>query len=577
MSAKLSANVGAYTDKGVKQENQDSLGHTHPDNLNLLNTKGIACALADGISSSIDGKQASQCCVTGFLEDYYSTPDSWSVKKSGAKVLTAINNWLYSQGNQYQKNDRAIASTFSALVLKSNTAHIFHVGDTRIYLIRGDKITQQTNDHRIRLDGDREYLGRAMGIDYRLDIDYKSFELELGDTFLFCTDGIHDFVTDSVLLDIINESTLDLDERCEKISHLALKNGSNDNLSCQLLTVTELPSLDPDEVFSKLTELPFPPELYEGMVIDGYRITRELHASSTSQLYQAVDTETNEKVVLKTPSVNFEDDPAYLERFQLEEWAGKRIDSPHVIRTVEQQRPRRFLYYVMEYIEGKTLEQWIVDQDNVDLNVVRNIVSQAVAGLRAFHRLDMLHQDIKPGNIMITTEGVVKIVDFGSTKIAGIADISTPVERKELLGTKHYTAPEYLLGRSGTIQSDMFSLGCIIYEMLTQKLPYGEHYAKATTQAAYAKLKYIPTSEFNKNIPHWADKAIRKAVQISPENRYEELSELEADLRKPNPAFLKEESIPLMDRNPVAFWRSCSSILFMSNLVLLYFLFQSLS
>ena len=73
---------------------------------------------------------------------------------------------------------------------------------------------------------------------------------------------------------------------------------------------------------------PFPPELYEGVTLDGYRVTRELHASSTSQLYLAVDTDTDEKVVLKTPSVNFEDDPAYLERFQMEEWIGRRIDSP---------------------------------------------------------------------------------------------------------------------------------------------------------------------------------------------------------------------------------------------------------
>jgi len=98
----------------------------------------------------------------------------------------------------------------------------------------------------------------------------------------------------------------------------------------------------------------------------------------------------------------------------------------------------------MEYIEGKTLEQWMTDQDETDLIVIRNIVSQAVSGVRAFHRLDMLHQDLEPGNIMITPEGLVKIVDFGSTKIAGIADVSTPIERKELLGTKHYTAPEYL-------------------------------------------------------------------------------------------------------------------------------------
>jgi serine/threonine protein kinase len=339
--------------------------------------------------------------------------------------------------------------------------------------------------------------------------------------------------------------------------------------------IDELPVQDADEVFAKLTELPFPPELYEGVIIDGYRVIRELHASSTSQLYMAVDTDTFAKVVLKTPSVNFEDDPAYLERFQLEEWAGRRINSPHVIRTVEQIRPRNFLYYVMEYIEGQTLEQWIEDQPTTpDLTVIRNIVSQAISGLRAFHRLDMLHQDVKPGNIMITNEGVVKIVDFGSTKIAGIADISTPIERSELLGTKNYTAPEYLLGKPGTTQSDLFSLGCIVYEMITGKLPYGDRLSRSSSASDLRRLKYNSIITQGVSVPHWVDKAIRKAVQVDPAKRYDKMSELESDLRKPNPSYLKEEQVPIIERNPLAFWKFVSMFLLVANCILLYLLRQ---
>jgi len=574
MSEKLKVSVGSCSDKGIKDENQDSIGHLIPSNLNLLSTKGGAFALADGVSSSAEAKQASQACVTGFLEDYFSTPDSWSVKKSGGKVLTSINTWLYSQSNQFHDASRGLASTFCGLVLKSTTAHLFHVGDSRIYQLRENSLEQLTQDHRIQMPGEQEYLGRAMGVDYRLDIDYRKVPTEVGDLFFISTDGVHDYVSDKAIEKLLTSGETDLTVICEQIVAQSLENGSLDNVSCQLLKVDELPSQDADEVFSKLTELPFPPELYEGVIIDGYRITRELHASSTSQLYLAIDTETDEKVVIKTPSVNFEDDPAYLERFQLEEWAGRRINSPHVIRTVEQQRPRRFLYYIMEYIEGKTLEQWIEDQTELDLTVIRNIVSQAVSGLRAFHRMDMLHQDIKPGNIMITPEGLVKIVDFGSTKIAGIADISTPIERKELLGTKNYTAPEYLIEQPGTTQSDLFALGCIIYEMITGKLPYGEGLSKASDQRSLNRLKYVPISNHIANVPHWMDKAIRTAVQVDPSNRYEKLSELECDLRKPNPEFLKEDQLPLLERNPLAFWKAFSALLFILNLILMYFVFK---
>ena len=574
MVARLKVTVGQYSDKGIKAENQDSIGFSVPGNLALLETKGIACALADGISSSAEGKQASQACVTGFIADYFSTPDTWSVKQSGGKVLTAINTWLHGQSSQYKDASRGLASTFSAIVIKSTTAHLFHVGDSRIYLFRDGELEQLTTDHRIRIDAEQEYLGRAFGVDYCLDIDYKSLTVEESDRFLLTTDGIHDVISDKQLKLLFKEHDADLDAFSQKICDLAIAEGSKDNVSCQILLVEELPSQDANEVFAQLTALPFPPELYEGVILDGYRVTREIHASSTSQLYLAVDTDTGEKVVLKTPSVNFEDDPAYLERFQLEEWIGRRIVSPHVIRTVEQKRPRRFLYYVLEYVNGKTLEQWLDDVGTLDLKTVRELVPQIVSGLRAFHRLDMLHQDLKPGNIMISHDGVLKIIDFGSTKIAGIADISTPVERRELLGTKHYTAPEYLLGRPGMTQSDQFALGCIVYQMLTGKLPYGEKLAKAREQRGINRLNYRPISEYISDIPHWVDKAVRKAVQVSPESRYEALSEFESDLVKPNPDYLREDQLPLLQRNPVGFWRSLSLLLLITNLVLAYLLMQ---
>ncbi len=572
MAAQLKVSVGEYTDKGIKEENQDSLGSFIPDNLVLLESKGVVSALADGISSSSEAKQASQCCITGFLSDYFSTPDSWSVKKSGEKVLTSINTWLYTQSSQFRDASRGLASTFSAVVIKSTTAHLFHVGDSRIYLLREGHLEQLTNDHRIQLPGEKEYLARAMGVDIRLDIDYKSVSVNEGDTLVLTTDGIHDYLSDNEIQLLIEEASVSLDVSAERLVKHALSAGSLDNISCQLLRVDQLPIKQPDEVLAQLLALPFPPELYEGVILDGYRITRELHASSTSQLYLAIDTETDEQVVIKTPSVNFEDDPAYLERFQLEEWVGRRIDSPNVIKIKEQTRPRQFLYYIMEYVEGQTLEQWMDDNGQFDLSQVREIIPQAISGIRAFHRLDMLHQDLKPGNIMITNDGVVKIVDFGSTKIAGIADISTPIERSELLGTKDFTAPEYLLGQAGTTRSDMFALGCIIYQMLTGRLPYAEHLSRSSDRASLNRLTYIPINNLTTSTPHWVDKAIRTSVHIDPDKRYEKLSELEADLRKPNPKYLTEEQLPLLERNPLQFWKGLSGILFVVNILLIYLL-----
>ncbi|WP_417542879.1 protein kinase domain-containing protein [Methylophaga thalassica] len=575
MVARLKVSVGQYSSRGIKADNQDAVGFYIPANLALLETKGIACAIADGLSSSNEGKQASQACVTGFMSDYFSTPDSWSVKQSGSKVLTAINTWLHGQSHQFKQADRGMASTFSAVVVKSTTAHIFHVGDSRIYLLRDGELEPITTDHRIRIDVNKEYLGRAFGVDYCLDIDYKSFAVQENDVFLLTTDGVHDVLPDKVLKQfLLAGAGAEPEQYAQQICDEALSAGSKDNISCQILTIEQLPTQDPDEVFAQLTALPFPPDLYEGVIIDGYRISRELHASSTSQLYLAVDTESGDKVVIKTPSVNFEDDPAYLERFLLEEWVGRRINNAHVVRTIEQKRPRRFLYYIMEYVDGKTLEQWLNDVGRLDLKTVREIVSQLVSAVRAFHRLDMLHQDLKPGNIMISRDGVVKLIDFGSTKIAGIADISTPVERSELLGTKHYTAPEYLLGRAGQAASDQFSLACIVYEMLTGQLPYAEKLAKVRAKQDLHRIEYQSINTLIHDIPSWVDKTLQKALQLYPERRYQALSEFETDLIKPNPAYLRDEKLPLMYRYPVKFWQISSLVLLLLNCLCLYFLLK---
>lgn len=575
MVARLKVSVGQYSSRGIKADNQDAVGFYIPANLALLETKGIACAIADGLSSSNEGKQASQACVTGFMSDYFSTPDSWSVKQSGSKVLTAINTWLHGQSHQFKQADRGMASTFSAVVVKSTTAHIFHVGDSRIYLFRDGELEPLTTDHRIRIDVNKEYLGRAFGVDYCLDIDYKSFAVQENDVFLLTTDGVHDVLPDKVLKQfLLKGAGADPEQYAQQICDEALSVGSKDNISCQILTIEQLPTQDPDEVFAQLTALPFPPDLYEGVIIDGYRISRELHASSTSQLYLAVDTDSGYKVVIKTPSVNFEDDPAYLERFLLEEWVGRRINNAHVVRTIEQKRPRRFLYYIMEYVDGKTLEQWLNDVGRLDLKTVREIVPQLVSAIRAFHRLDMLHQDLKPGNIMISRDGVVKLIDFGSTKIAGIADISTPIERSELLGTKHYTAPEYLLGRAGQAVSDQFSLACIVYEMLTGQLPYAEKLAKVRARQDLHRIEYQSINTLIHDIPGWVDKTLQKALQLYPERRYQALSEFATDLIKPNPAYLRDEKLPLMYRYPVKFWQICSLILLLLNCLCLYFLLK---
>lgn len=572
MAKALSIRIGSHSDKGVKIENEDFWGAAVPTEPQLT-LKGIAVAIADGMSGSEAGKEASHCCITAFLEDYYSTPDSWSVTKAGQKILSATNSWLHSQGQMKYASVKGMVSTLSVLVIKSNTAHIFHVGDSRIYLLRQNNLEQLTRDHRLWVTNDKSYLNRAMGIEPHLEIDYKSLTLEKNDRFLLTTDGLHDFVDEKTLKTLL-AAINDLDDIATALVRTALENGSDDNVTSQIVHIDCLPQLQEDEILRHCGHLPFPPPLEPGMRLDGYRIEAELHASKRTQIYQAFDTLHDRRVILKTPSVLYSDDTHYIEHFLHEEWAGKRINHDNVLKILESDRTKSCLYYVTEYIEGQTLRDWMNENPKPEIKRVRVLVEQIAKGLRAFHRMEMLHQDLKPENIMITREGIVKIIDFGSVKIAGIAEI-TPLDHgvgENILGTLSYTAPEYHLGQRGTVKSDLFSLGVICYEMLNGGLPF-DNLPDKPNRNNLERLVYIPSIRRNEMVPIWIDGALKKATNIQPKFRYDELSEFLHNLSTPNPQFLKaEDKIPLIERNPLLFWKSTTVFFFLCSVILLFLL-----
>jgi len=568
MSSELKVSLGQASSRGVKERNEDFHGAMIPRG-EALETKGVVCAIADGMGSCEYAAEASEECVKAFLSDYYSTPDSWSVKQSGGKVLTAINNWLLSQGQS--ETARGMVTTFDALVLKSTTAHLFHVGDARVHRLRGDDFECLTRDHRVNVSREQSYLSRAMGIDSILDIDYRRVSLRQGDLFLMSTDGVHDYLSPERLRALLRQDFASLDEMAAAIIGQALDKGSHDNVTAQVVRIDALPSQDANEVIERLTRLPFPPHLGPGMTMDGFEILEEIHASTTSQLYRVRDSESGEELVMKTPSVNFEDDPAYIERFTMEEWVGKRINSPLVVRVHESQRPRSFLYYVMERVEGITLRQWMERNPDPDIDEVVELVEKIIAGVRVFHRLEMLHRDLKPENIIITPNQGIKIIDFGSVKIGGLQEISTPIERIDLLGTKNYTAPEYLLGSSGDNRSDLFSVGVMAYEMLTGHLPYGDRLTRELNWKTLNRIRYQSAIRHNPMLPLWMDGALEKAVKLDLKQRYGHFSEFLFDLKNPNPLFVNR-SMPLIEKDPSLVWKALAGLSLIGNLVLLYLL-----
>jgi len=566
MRGAIHISIGQYSHKGAKLRNDDSYGVVVPTGSMLAN-KGIAAAVADGLSVSEGAKEASETCVKSFLTDYYDTPSTWTARSAVGRVLSATNRWLNAQSQGRYHSDLDMASTFSGLVLKGGMAFIFHVGDSRIALVRNGILEPLTREHKISSEAGREFLSRAVGVSVDIDVDYRTLSIEQGDTFLFTTDGVHDHISNADCISRLAATAGDLDTAATDLVVQAQNAGSQDNLTCQIIRIDHIGDRDEQAYHRSLAELPFPPELELGMILDGYRVIRELHLSPRSQVYLAIDVETGEKVALKTPSANFSDDPTFLECFSREEWIGQTISCPHVVQTLAPKMPRRFLYTLVEYVEGQTLAQWMVDNPAPDLNQVRGILDQMIVGVRALHRKEIIHQDLKPDNIVIDRDGTVKIVDFGSVRILGLEEADPAHAPTHAMGTVSYSAPELVLGFKATRQSDLYSLAVIVYEMLTGNLPYGRGFSNDTSvKKAHYRLAHIKHPE----IPHWVDGALQKALAVDPSRRYQALSEFAIDLRRPSSEF-SQVDVPLIARNPVAFWQGLAGILGAIVFLLLFF------
>lgn len=553
----LSVDAGQSSSAGRKPENQDFHGAMVPDGQALVH-KGIAFALADGISSSPVARVAAETAVKSFLADYYCTSEAWSVKTAASRVISATNSWLYSQTAQAGSRDRGHVCTFSALVLKGRRAHLFHAGDSRIWRLSGQSLEQLTEDHRVRVSEAESYLGRALGLGQSVEIDYLAVDLHQGDLFVLTTDGVHEFLPPKRIAAEIAVSE-DLDATADRLVDLALEAGSTDNLTIQIVRVTHLPDAAASDLLGGEETLPPAPLPRVPGYFEGFRVLRGLHASSRSHIYLAEDETSAGLAALKFPSMDLRGEEDYLRRFAMEEWIARRIASPHVLKAADYPEGRQTLFVATEYIEGQTLRQWMHDNPHPDLETVRGLLEQIAKGLQAFHRKEMVHQDLRPENIMIDKNGTVKIIDFGSVRIAGVMEAAPALDKAEILGTHQYTAPEVFLGYLGTERSDLFSLGVIAYEMLTGRLPYGAAVARATSEKAQAALRYRSASAVTERVPDWVDGALCRAVQPVPGKRYEALSAFLEDLRRPNPDFASGGFVPLVERDPVRFWQVVSA------------------
>lgn len=607
MSGALRISIGQYSDPGSKETNQDFHGAVVPEGT-LLAEKGVVVAIADGISTSEHGREAAETAVKSFLSDYYATPGAWSVQQAADKVISATNAWLYgrTRGSEGRyDHDRGFVCTLTALVLKDAMAHVLHVGDGRLYRLAKGKLQQVTRDHCTHEGEGGSVLERALGIAPTVTIDYCALAVEVGDVFILATDGMALHLgtgkTDkkqehgekgpggksagglAILTNDLATAT-DLDRLAREAIARAVAAGANDNLTLQIVRVDALPEASERDLGALAEQLPVPSDIRAGAQLDDWKLEECVHVSSRSSLFKARNVVTGEIVALKVPAGSVAGDQAFLQAFLMEEWVARRLDNPHLMKAAPARGEggrRTALYTTFEWVEGISLTRWIAEHPEPDMAVAFSLLGDIARGLQSMHRHQMVHQDLRPDNVLVTAEGRAKLIDFGSTRIWGAetlgptagataAAIAAPAEHDQGLSTHQYTAPEGLFGSPAEPTFDTYSLGVIAYQMLTGKLPYGAEMARAATPAAQRRVAYRPASGGDSRLPVWVDAALKKAVHVEPAWRYGEPSEFMADLSRPNPTLPRVRPVAIAARDPVRFWQSVSFVLALVILGLLY-------
>jgi serine/threonine protein phosphatase PrpC len=542
--------------QGRREDNQDFAGIAEPSPRDLA-LRGAVLAVADGMGGAKGGRVAAEMCVHGFMEAWYGLPETLGLEQRVGRALESANRWIHALGRRDPKL-AGMGTTFSAVILRGRRAHLVHVGDSRIYRLRGESLELLSEDHTLSGPEQDHILYRAVGLEARLRIDYGEHPLEPHDRFLLCSDGLYGVLKQADIARVLLERATP-ESTAETLAELALQRGSQDNVTALVADVISLPKADRQSFRGLIEALPLLELPAVGDMVDGFRLERRLSSGRYSALFVATDGRNGGTVVLKFPHPRVATEREYHDAFLREAWIGARVKSPWVAEILEQPPGRQTrLYSVMPFYPGITLEQHLARHSPIGLEQGIDLALKLCKAVHALHRQRIVHRDIKPDNVLLPEEGGLKLLDLGIARLpAWDEDAADPVP-----GTPSYMAPELFQGERGSVGSDVFALGVTIYRLFTGAYPYGEIEPFSTPR--FGKPK--PLAAHRPDLPAWLDAVLARAIAVDAEQRYadsiELAYELEAGLAKGGGKRGPARRVPWYERNPLLFWKLTSLLLF---------------
>ena len=540
---------GFASETGKRADNQDFAGVYAATETERAH-HGMIAALADGVGGAKAGRMAAELAVRSLIEGLYDQPDTIGPAAAAHKVLAPYNRWLHAMS---QTPDMAhAATTFTTAILKGRRGHVLHVGDSRAWHFRDSRLTQLTTDHTRSHPDQNHILYRALGIEERLRLDHHTVSLDAHDRVLLTSDGVHG-VLDLRQIERILGTRGSAEGDAQALVAAALAAGSQDNASAIILDIVALPAPDHDAVAGDISRLAILAPPTAGESIDGFRLDSLLSDGRYTRLFKAIDTTNGQSVTIKFPKPALLSESGAHLAFSREILVGSRVDSPFVggVIAVSPDRQTR-LYGVQPFHEGQTLEERL--KRPIGLEEGLAIATKLARAIAALHRLDIIHRDIKPDNVILTSDGGLKLVDLGVARLPRVDEFAA----NEIPGTPSYLAPEMFSGNAGDQATDQFALGITLWRVFAGSYPYGEIEAFSRPRFASPNLPSAKRPE----LPAWLDALLMRSVAIDPDERFGDMIELLRALE--GGAAVARTPLrgqPLIARNPVRFWQMIALLL----------------
>lgn len=552
-SAPLDVQAGLKSERGRRERNEDYAGvyFGTPDQRARL---GVVAAIADGIGGAKGGRVAAELAVRSFIDGYLSQSETRGVRLAGARCLEAINRWTHAMGRA-DAGLQDMGSTFTALILRGRQAHILHVGDSRLYRLRDDRLSLLTNDHTLRGAGRNHILTRAIGPAAGLQIDYVMEDARPHDRFLLCSDGVHGVLSERALEAELARRAAP-EETAAQIVDAAIDARGGDNATALVIDVLSLPAANLADLQLAAAAIPIAPPPNAGARVDDYFLGAMISDGPYSRVFSGIDEATQQPVIVKFPKPLIAADAVLRQAFLRESWIATRVRSPFVAECVEVPSQRRScLYTVMPLYQGETLERRLLRAPTIRLASGLGIAIKLAKAVAALHRAGVIHRDVKPDNVILQPDGGLKLVDLGVARLPQLEDVPMAAAP----GTPSFMAPELIAGAAGDEKSDQFALGVTIFRMFTGALPYGE--IEPFSHPRFGRP--VALTKLRPDLPAWLDRLLARAFALRSEDRFDDVLELifelehGADRARP----IDDAPAPLYERNPLIVWKAISAML----------------